>query len=91
MLRGIELLTKVCLFTVVRVRVSFGGRDGNRVVMGIRLSNFAFAFDAIEGERWLSDTEEGFLLPLHLLEAGFHLSLHPFFCTVLREYEIAPR
>lgn len=61
------------------------------VIRGIRLSNFVFDFDAIEGEKRLSDTEEGILLPLHLLEAGFYLSLHPFFFIVLHEYEIAPR
>lgn len=52
-------------------------------------SYFTFDFLIVEGVKKLSETEKGFLLPLHLLEAGFHLSLHLFFCTVLQEYRIA--
>ncbi|KAH1031776.1 hypothetical protein J1N35_043950 [Gossypium stocksii] len=37
-----------------------------------------------------SNSSLGFILPLTLLEAGFHLFLYPFFCVVLNNYEIAP-
>ncbi|PPR84040.1 hypothetical protein GOBAR_AA36660 [Gossypium barbadense] len=42
------------------------------------------------GTRRLSDTEGGFLLSLHVLEAEFHLPLYLFFCIVLQEYRITP-
>lgn len=41
------------------------------------------------GSHRLSDTsDDGFLLTLYALEARFHLPLHPFFCNLLREYQI---
>ncbi|KAH1057138.1 hypothetical protein J1N35_035203 [Gossypium stocksii] len=40
--------------------------------------------------RLCETTEHSFLLPLYALEARFHLSLHPFFCSLLKEYGIAP-
>lgn len=63
-------------------------------IQGIRLSNFVFDFNFIKCERRLSDSEEGFFflfLPLHLLEAGFHLPIHLFFCRVFCENRIAQR
>ncbi|KAH1130495.1 hypothetical protein J1N35_001873 [Gossypium stocksii] len=39
--------------------------------------------------RRLSDIKEGFLLHLHVLEAGFHLPFHPFFYHLLEEYGIS--
>ncbi|KAK5843034.1 hypothetical protein PVK06_005463 [Gossypium arboreum] len=57
----------------------------------VRLLNFANNFDVVEGECRLSDTIDGFILPLYLLEVGFQLLLHPFFCVVLKEYRVVPR
>ncbi|KAH1045776.1 hypothetical protein J1N35_036560 [Gossypium stocksii] len=56
---------------------------------GIWLPNFAYHFDIVNGERRLSDSSKGFILPLYILEAGFHLLLHHFFYTGLEEYRIA--
>ncbi|KAH1072241.1 hypothetical protein J1N35_024569 [Gossypium stocksii] len=50
-------------------------------VCEIKLPNFAFDFEIVEGEKRLNDTKEGLLLPLHMLEASFHIPLHPFFYT----------
>lgn len=58
-------------------------------VCGIRLSNYAYQFDIVTGERCLSDSSEGFILPFYLLKDGFHFSLHPFFSGVLKKYGIA--
>lgn len=55
---------------------------------GIQLPNFAYDFSIVEEPRRLSDTADGsFLLPLHELEIGFHLPLHPFFYHLLRIME----
>lgn len=58
-------------------------------VRGIQLPNFAYEFSTVEGVKRLSDTDDGFLLPLHALEASFHLPLHPFFYHLFEEYGIA--
>ncbi|KAH1129605.1 hypothetical protein J1N35_000983 [Gossypium stocksii] len=58
---------------------------------GIRLQNFTYHFKIFNGERHLIDSSEGLILPFYLLEVGFHLLLHPFFYTVLEEYEIMLR
>lgn len=60
-------------------------------VWGIQLPNFAYEFSIVEGARRLSDIKEGFLLHLHVLDAGFHLPFHPFFYHLLEEYGISPR
>ncbi|KAH1031705.1 hypothetical protein J1N35_043879 [Gossypium stocksii] len=59
---------------------------------GIKILHFAYEFSIPKGNHSLNDTSDGdFLLPFHTLEAGFHLPLHLFFCSLLREYEIASR
>lgn len=35
----------------------------------------------------LSNNNSGFIIPLILLESGFHLPLHPFFYVVLNKYD----
>ncbi|KAK5795200.1 hypothetical protein PVK06_036458 [Gossypium arboreum] len=57
---------------------------------GIRLPNFAYHFEIVNGERRLSISSEGFILSLYLLEADFPLPLHPFFYTVIEEYRTGP-
>lgn len=73
-------------------------------VQEIQISNFTYDFSIPEGSNCLSDTNNSsFLLPLHVIEASFHLplhpffyieasfhlSLHPFFYHLLDEYKIA--
>ncbi|KAH1091916.1 hypothetical protein J1N35_019173 [Gossypium stocksii] len=53
--------------------------------LSILLPNFTYQFEIVIGERCLSDSKKGFILPLYLVEAGFHLPLHPFFLAVLQE------
>ncbi|KAH1083844.1 hypothetical protein J1N35_023605 [Gossypium stocksii] len=56
---------------------------------GIVVCNFTYEFFILEGSHRLNDTSDGkFLLPLHALEVGFHLSLYPFFCHLLKQYQI---
>ncbi|PPS02679.1 hypothetical protein GOBAR_AA17988 [Gossypium barbadense] len=58
---------------------------------GIKLPNFAYEFSIPErSHRLCKTTERSFLLPLHALDTGFHLPLHPFFYNLLKEYGIAP-
>ncbi|KAH1114745.1 hypothetical protein J1N35_008123 [Gossypium stocksii] len=60
-------------------------------VQGIKIPHFAYEFSIPEGCHRLSEiTEDTFLFPLHVLEARFHLPLHPFFCNLLNDYKIAP-
>lgn len=51
--------------------------------------NFTYDFQQLRGCH-LSDNTRGFILPLILLEASFHLPFHPFFYSMLNEYSIAP-
>ncbi|KAH1082534.1 hypothetical protein J1N35_022295 [Gossypium stocksii] len=42
-------------------------------VQGIKLPNFTYEFSIPEGSHWLCETiEDNFLLPIHVLEAGFN-------------------
>lgn len=58
---------------------------------GMKLFNFMYEFFLQEGpHRLYETTDDSFLLLMHVLEVGFHLSLHPFFYNVLNDYNIAP-
>ncbi|KAK5811636.1 hypothetical protein PVK06_026988 [Gossypium arboreum] len=59
-------------------------------VQGIKLPNFIYKFSILERSHRLCGTsEDSFLLSIHALEAGFHLPLHHFFCSLLKDYKIA--
>lgn len=53
---------------------------------GIRSPNYAYQFNIMTREKRLNNSNEGIILPLYFLEAGFHISLYPFFGGVLKEY-----
>lgn len=60
-------------------------------VRGIEILNFAYNFSILERSHGLSDTNDGsFLLPIHVLEAEFHLPLNRFFCNLFQDYEMTP-
>ncbi|KAH1030988.1 hypothetical protein J1N35_043162 [Gossypium stocksii] len=60
-------------------------------VRRIRTLNFSYDFSILIGAHRLSNTSNSsFLLPLHILELGFHLPLHPFFYHLFDDYRIAP-
>ncbi|KAK5811640.1 hypothetical protein PVK06_026993 [Gossypium arboreum] len=48
--------------------------------------NSTYDFHFVHGKCHMSDNIEGFILPLFLLEVGFNLPLHSFFCLVPNEY-----
>lgn len=56
---------------------------------GIEIPNFAYDFSILEGPHRLSDTsDKSFLLPFHVLEAGFYLPLNRLFYHLLQDHRI---
>ncbi|KAK5785123.1 hypothetical protein PVK06_039673 [Gossypium arboreum] len=59
-------------------------------IRGIKLPNFEYEFSIQEwSHRLCKITEDRFFLPIHVPEARFHLPLHYFFCSLLKDYNIA--
>ena len=60
-------------------------------VCWIKLPNHHYSFEVLTGERHcLSEVsdEGGIFLPLYIFESGFHLPLHSFAASVLRDLQL---
>ncbi|KAK5846379.1 hypothetical protein PVK06_002665 [Gossypium arboreum] len=53
-------------------------------------ANFYICTKEMEEMQLSEIIEDSFLLPPHVLEARFHLPLHPFFYSLLNDYKITP-
>ncbi|PPD83852.1 hypothetical protein GOBAR_DD19198 [Gossypium barbadense] len=54
---------------------------------GIKPPHFAYEFSILSrSHRVCEATDDSFLLPLHDIEARFHLPLHLFFCNLFKDY-----